>query len=267
MPNRLQQLFAEKNKNILAVYFTAGFPKRDDTMDVLRSLEAAGADLVEIGIPFSDPLADGPVIQACGQTALENGMTLERLFEQLAAMRPAVKLPVLLMGYINPVMQFGIARFCKACKETGVDGVILPDLPLAEFETQYKPVFDAHGIAVVLLVTPQTTDDRIRKTDALSNGFIYAVSSSSTTGSTSGFGKQQTDYFQRLETMQLKNPVLVGFGVHDHKTFAAVSVHVAGGIVGTAFLRHLAANGTNAEGIEQFIKNIKQPDHDYSAAT
>lgn len=264
--NRLQQLFAEKKEAALAVYFMAGYPHRDDTLPLLQKLEAAGADLVEIGIPFSDPLADGPVIQACGQRALENGMTLELLFEQLRDMRNTVHIPVVLMGYINPVMQFGIERFCRACEAAGIDGVILPDLPPAEFEAMYKPLFDAHGISVILLVTPQTSDERIRKLDRLSSGFVYAVSASATTGNTAAFGAQQQSYFARLQAMHLHNPVLAGFGIHDHRSFAVAAQHVQGAITGTAFLRHLTENGTGVAGITQFIKSIKQPEYDYSVA-
>lgn len=264
--NRLQHLFAEKKEPVLAVYFMAGYPQRDDTLQLLQKLEAASADLVEIGIPFSDPLADGPVIQNCGQRALENGMTLELLFEQLRTMRASVTIPVVLMGYINPVLQFGMERFCNACREAGVDGVILPDLPPAEFETMYKPLFDACGIAVILLITPQTDIARIRKLDALSSGFIYAVSSSATTGKTRAFGEEQATYFQRLQELELHNPVLAGFGIHNHSGFATAAQYVQGAITGSAFLRHLTENGTDAAGITQFVKSIKQPEYDYSVA-
>jgi tryptophan synthase alpha chain len=264
--NRLQRLFAEKKEPVLAVYFMAGYPQRNDTLSLLQKLEAGGADLVEIGIPFSDPLADGPVIQHCGQRALENGMTLELLFEQLRTMRTSVSIPVVLMGYINPVLQFGVERFCTACREAGVDGVILPDLPPAEFETIYKPLFDACGINVILLITPQTDTARISKLDALSSGFVYAVSSSATTGKTQAFGEAQAAYFKRLQELELKNPVLAGFGIHNHSGFATATQYVRGAITGSAFLRHLTENGTDAAGIRQFIKSIKQPEYDYSVA-
>ncbi len=261
--NRLQQLFADKNEPVLAVYFMAGYPQRDDTLPLLQNLEAAGADLVEIGIPFSDPLADGPVIQACGQCALENGMTLVLLFEQLRDMRSSVTIPVVLMGYINPVLQFGVERFCEACRNAGVDGVILPDLPPDEFEMTYKPVFDQYGIAIILLITPQTSPERIRKIDTCSSGFVYAVSASATTGATQAFGEAQVAYFQRLQKMKLNNPVLAGFGIHNHAGFAAAAQYVNGAITGSAFLRHVTENGTDAPGITHFIKTIKQPEYDY----
>src|SRR5579872_2287377 len=218
--SRLNELFERKSSAVLSVYCTAGFPELESTMQVMGALQDSGADLIELGMPYSDPLADGPVIQASGTKALANGMTIARLFEQLSGMRRSIHIPVLLMGYINPILQYGFEKFCEAAAMAGVDGLILPDLPIYEFETEYGPVIRRHGLDFVFLVTPETPPDRIRKADALSTGFLYAVSSSSTTGGSRDLGEQDT-YFSRLKAMRLRNPVLVGFGVRDRASFEA----------------------------------------------
>lgn len=256
MSNRIDQLFAGKRKGVLNIYCTAGFPELNDTLPVMKALQQNGTDIIELGMPFSDPLADGPVIQDSSTRAIKNGMSLKVLFEQLKDFREHIHVPVLLMGYLNPVLLYGIENFCKKCAEVGVDGVILPDLPMDEYESEYKPVFEKYGLHLVFLVTPETSEERIRKIDSLSKGFIYAVSSSSTTGTDKDMGHQQ-DYFERLHTLQLKNPVLIGFGIKDKATFDAATAHSNGGVIGTAFIRAIE-NVTNLDtAIQQFIAGVK----------
>jgi tryptophan synthase alpha chain len=250
--NRLKQLFLQKNKSVLSVYFTAGYPQPEGTRQTILELAAAGADLVEIGIPFSDPLADGPTIQASSHAALENGMSLEKLFRQLEGIRQETPMPLVLMGYLNPVLQFGMEAFCEKCRAVGVDGVILPDLPLAFFEQNYRWLFPKNDLCPIFLVTPQTPDERIRQLDAASEGFLYAVSTASTTGGSGRFGESQIAYFQRLANMSLKNPVLAGFGISDRTAFETVCRYLNGGVVGSAFIRAQEA-GTGAK---QFIENL-----------
>ena len=217
--NRINKLFQHKSSRILSVYFTAGYPGLNDTVTIIKELAGNGADLIEIGIPFSDPMADGPVIQKSNDVALKNGMNLHLLFEQLSDIRSQVDIPLIMMGYLNPVIQYGIENFCEKCRETGIDGVILPDLPLDIFVEEYQPVFEKNGLHAIFLITPQTGEKRIRMIDEISRGFIYMVSSSSTTGVREGFGKEQLDYFLRIKNMQLKNPRLVGFGISNATTF------------------------------------------------
>lgn len=258
--NRIDELFARRPKGVLNVYCTAGYPHRDATLEVMQSLQDSGVDMIELGMPYSDPLADGPVIQASSMAAIEGGMTMKLLFEQLQGFRDRIKLPVLLMGYLNPVMQYGFERFCADAAAVGIDGLILPDLPMHEFETLYGPVLQKHGLHLIFLVTPETTPERIRRLDALSTGFLYAVSSSSTTGKDKDMGDQQA-YFQRLEAMGLRNPVLVGFGIKDAATFTAACAHTNGAIIGTAFIRALkgpeAAGASIADVTRGFIKTIR----------
>jgi tryptophan synthase alpha chain len=254
--SRIKELFARKNKNVLNIYCTAGFPKLDSTMEVMKALQENGADLIELGMPYSDPLADGPVIQASSGKALENGMTLATLFGQLATMRASIRVPVLLMGYMNPVLQYGFDNFCAAAAAAGVDGLILPDLPIYEFETEYGPVMRKYGLDFVFLVTPETSPERIRKVDALSSGFLYAVSSSSTTGTDKDLNDQQT-YFERLEQMKLRNPVLVGFGIRDRESFRTACLHANGAIIGTAYIKALENGGNDIAGAtKKFLSTI-----------
>jgi len=258
MENRINQLFTSKKKNILSVYYTAGYPKLNDTVSIAKSLEDAGADIVEIGIPFSDPVADGPVIQASNKVALDNGMNLKLLLEQVTEIRKQVKLPIILMGYINPVLQYGIEKFCTDAADAGVDGVILPDLPLLEYETDYKTIFENSGLENIFLISPTTSEDRIRKIDDASNSFIYAVSASSTTGAKNGFSLEQEDYFKRLQKMKFKNPFLIGFGISSHETFKKASEYSAGAIIGSAFIRLLQqAKDVNKE-IKDFVISIRK---------
>jgi tryptophan synthase alpha chain len=253
--SRLKELFERKRAKVLNVYCTAGFPRLDSTIEVMTALQDGGADLIELGMPYSDPLADGPVIQASGSRALENGMSISRLFEQLAEMRAAVRIPVLLMGYLNPILQYGFERFCEAAALSGVDGLILPDLPIYEFETEYGPVIRRHGLDFVFLVTPETSDDRIRKVDSLSTGFLYAVSSSSTTGGNKDMGDQE-GYFRRLESLRLRNAVLVGFGVRDRASFEAACQHTQGAIIGTAYIKAIDGAADIGKATKDFLQSI-----------
>ena len=252
---RISKLFAEADRPVLNVYCTAGFPRPDSTMEVIRALADNGADLIELGMPYSDPLADGPVIQASSTQALANGMTIAKLFDQLKELRPAVGVPVLLMGYMNPVLQYGFERFCQDAAEVGVDGLILPDLPIYEFETEYGPVMKKYGLDFIFLVTPETSPARIRKLDSLSSGFLYAVSSSSTTGKNKDINDQQA-YFRRLQEMNLRNPVLVGFGIRDKKSFEAATRHASGAIIGTAYIQALEKGKDVGSATREFLNGI-----------
>lgn len=252
-------MFSKKKKNILNVYCTAGYPELNSTRVVMKALQDHGADMIELGMPYSDPLADGPVIQASGTRALQNGMTIEELFRQLSDFRQEIHLPVLLMGYMNPVLQFGFEKFCAQARDTGIDGLILPDLPEYEFEQEYGAIITKYGLDIVFLVTPETSEQRIRRLDTLSSGFLYAVSSSATTGNDKDFNLVK-NYLQKLEAMQLTNPVLVGFGVKDRETFEAASEHASGAIIGTAFVRALAERGDIDTKTAQFLYSIR-PSH------
>lgn len=256
MKNRINQLFETKKENILSVYFTAGHPNLNDTVEIIQQLEKNGVDLIEIGMPFSDPTADGPTIQRSSETALKNGMSLKLLFEQLKDIRQTVKIPLILMGYINPVYQFGVEEFCQECAETGIDGVILPDLPLDEYEAFYKPVFEKYNLHNILLITPQTGEERIRQIDAASSGFIYMVSSSATTGAGKKVEDFQQTYFDRIKAMNLKNPRLIGFGISDRATFANACKNASGAIVGSAFVKALENKRSLEPAIRTFVKGF-----------
>lgn len=256
--NRIEKLFETKPERVLNVYFTAGYPKLNDTLGIMQSLEKSGADLIEVGIPFSDPVADGPTIQESNGVALANGMTVKLLFEQLAELRKSVSIPVVLMGYINPIVQYGVEAFCKKCQEVGVDGLILPDLPMFEYMEVYKPVFDAHGLLNIFLITPQTSEARIREIDNNSKGFIYMVSSASTTGAKTGISTDQEAYFARVRAMNLKNPTLIGFGISNKETFDKACANANGAIIGSAFIKAISQEGDLASNIKTFIKDIKE---------
>ena len=253
--NRINQKLAE-NKKLLSVYFTAGFPNLNDTKSIIENLEKSGVDMVEIGLPFSDPLADGPTIQASSTQALKNGMTTQILFEQLKNIRETVKIPLIIMGYFNPILQFGVDNFCAKCAEIGIDGLIIPDLPLDVYESEYKSTFEKYNLLNVFLITPQTSDERIRQIDALSNGFIYMVSSASVTGAKNTFGNVQTDYFQRIQAMNLKNPQIIGFGISNRETFETATAFSEGAIIGSAFVKFIAEN--SPEKIGEFVKGIRK---------
>lgn len=255
--NRITSLIKSK-KNILSIYYTAGYPNIDDTLKVLLNLQNSGVDMVEIGVPFSDPLADGPVIQASSLSAIKNGMTLERLFDQLKDLRPTITIPVVLMGYFNTVMQFGTDRFIEHCKRCGVDGVILPDLPFDEYIESYKSKFTEAGISFIPLIAPQTPDQRIRHIDNHASGFIYMVASPGITGNITTTAEYKKAYFSRIKNMNLKTSPIIGFGINSAETFADACQYSAGGIIGTAFIKHITENGTSEKSINSFIKTIKQ---------
>jgi len=259
MKNRINQLFETKKENILSVYFTAGFPNLNDTVKIIQELEKNGVDLIEIGIPFSDPTADGPTIQHSSEVALKNGMNVKLLFEQLKDIRKSVKIPLILMGYFNPVLQYGVEDFCKKCNETGIDGTILPDLPLEEFDDNYKDAFEKNNLHNILLITPQTSENRIRQIDKASSGFIYMVSSASTTGAGKKVEDFHREYFERIQHMNLKNPRLIGFGISDNATFTNACKYASGAIVGSAFVNALNTSKKTTEIILQFVKNIVTP--------
>lgn len=259
MKNRINQLFQDKKKNILSVYFTAGYPKLEDTVPIISELEKNGVDLIEIGMPFSDPVADGPVIQNSSKLALGNGMSVALLFEQLARIRDHVKIPLILMGYLNPVMQFGVEQFCVRCREVGIDGLIIPDLPLSVYEDEFKEIFEQYGLHNILLITPQTSEERIRQIDKASNGFIYMVSSSSTTGVKSKVSDFHQEYFERVKQSNLKNRRLIGFGISNKETFDNACKYAEGAIIGSAFVNALDQKIALEDRISGFVRSIVKP--------
>lgn len=255
--NRIQSLFRNKHQNILSVFYTAGFPNLNDTVRIGKALEDAGADLIEIGIPFSDPVADGPVIQASNKAALENGMNVKLLLSQVSELRGKVKLPVILMGYLNPVFQYGFDKFCCDAGTAGVDGIIIPDLPIVQYEQHYAGSVKDAGLSIVFLISPSTPEERIRRIDHLSDGFIYAVSASSTTGAKSEFSSEQLKYFSALKNMNLKNPIMVGFGISNAKTFKQVCEFASGAIVGSAFISMLNASRDIEMDVKHFVGDMR----------
>lgn len=254
--NRLNALFNKKKDNLLSIYYTAGYPEVNTTLDIAEALEKASVDFLEIGFPYSDPVADGPTIQYSSEKALENGMTLTLLFEQLKDLRKRVTIPILLMGYVNPIVQYGVERFCKQAAEVGVDGIIVPDLPMYEYEAMYSRYFIDNNLSNIFLVTPQTSEERIRKIDKLSNSFIYLLSSSSITGGNLQVSVNIEDYYKRVKAMQLKNPAIIGFGISDDKSFKKACEYAAGAIVGSAFVKLLGTEGY-LEKINGFMKSIR----------
>lgn len=259
MKNRLTELFKQKKDNILNIYFTAGFPEFNSTRENLLALQEGGADMVEIGMPYSDPVADGPTIQESNMKAIDNGMTISKLFEQLEGMRDEIHLPILLMGYINPVMQYGVEKFCQKAAEVGVDGLILPDLPVIEYNELYKATFEQYNLSNIFMVTPQTPEARMKVIDESSNGFIYAVSTSSTTGNADvkTDTQKQTAYFERLRDGHFKNPVLIGFNIKDHETFSRACAYTNGAIVGTAYIKNLAKGGDVHASTKAFVSALR----------
>ena len=252
---RINQLFRNKKENILSIYFTAGFPKLEDTVPTMECLQENGVDMLEIGIPFSDPMADGVVIQNSGQQALKNGMSLNVLFGQLTDIRNSVQIPLIMMGYLNPIMQYGFEKFCIECKRVGVDGMIIPDLPMSDYLNEYKPVAEKYGLEFIFLITPETSDERIREIDDNTNGFIYMVSSAAITGTQSSFDAQ-TDYFNRINSMNLKNPRLIGFGVSNKATLDMVCRYSSGAIVGSAFIKALNETTDIETAVKLVLKNL-----------
>lgn len=252
--NRIQEKLQE-DKKLLSIYFTAGYPKVDDTVSIIQDLEKNGVDMIEIGLPFSDPLADGPTIQESSTIALKNGMTTEKLFSQLKEIRKSVKIPLIIMGYFNPMLQYGVEKFCKKCEEIGIDGLIIPDLPVDVYSEKYQAIFEKHNLINVFLITPQTSEERIGFIDSVSNGFIYMVSSASVTGATSGFGEETKKYFKRISDMNLQNPQIIGFGIIDKESFLEATQYSNGAIIGSAFIKFLTNHGTNS--IADFVKTIR----------
>jgi tryptophan synthase alpha chain len=252
--NRITQKLQEGEK-ILSIYFSAGYPNLNDTVQIIADLEKNGVDMIEIGLPFSDPLADGPTIQASSTQALHNGMTTQVLFDQLKDIRETVSIPLIIMGYFNPMLQYGIENFCKKCAEIGIDGLIIPDLPVDVYADEFKEAFEKYGLRNVLFITPQTSEQRIHFIDSVSNGFIYMVSSASVTGSLSGFGSDQEAYFKRISDMNLNNPQVIGFGINNKETFNQATQFAKGAIIGSAFIQHLTENGTGK--IDKFVKEIR----------
>jgi len=252
--NRINQKLQE-NKKILSIYFSAGYPSLTDTVQIIQDLEKNGVDMIEIGLPFSDPLADGPTIQESSTQALHNGMTTQVLFDQLKDIRKTVSIPLVIMGYFNPMLQYGIENFCKECAKIGIDGLIIPDLPVDVYADEYKTTFEKYGLKNIFLITPQTSDERIHFIDSVSDGFIYMVSSASVTGSQSGFGSIQENYFKRISEMNLKNPQIIGFGISNAATFNQATQFAKGAIIGSAFITNLTENGVAS--IENFTQAIR----------
>ena len=258
--NSIQKLFSEKKKNILSIYFTAGFPELSDTGKTLRSLQENGADMIEIGMPYSDPLADGPVIQNSSMRALHNGMNIKTLFDQLNDFHKQYTVsqkdvPLILMGYLNPVLQYGFEKFCSDAKNCGISGIILPDLPINEYEKEYKDIFEKNGLDFIFLITPETSEERIRKIDSLGSGFIYAVSSSSITGSDKSISAQES-YFERIKNMNLKNKIMIGFGIKDHQTFSKACEYASGAIIGTAYIKAIEHAKNIESETKEFLNSI-----------
>lgn len=251
--NRINKKLSEEKK-LLSIYFTAGYPSLNDTASIIQSLEKSGVDMIEIGLPFSDPLADGPTIQDSSTKALKNGMTTEILFNQLKDIRETVNIPLIIMGYFNPMFQYGVEAFCKKCGDIGIDGLIIPDLPVDVYHEEYQTIFEKYGLINVFLITPQTSDERIRYIDSISNGFIYMVSSASTTGAKSGFGDEQTEYFKRIDKMNLKNTQIIGFGISNNETFTQATQYAKGAIIGSAFVKHVKNEGIKT--IDKFVNSI-----------
>lgn len=256
--NRIHTLFQNKKERVLSIYFTAGFPALEDTLPTMQAIEEAGADIIEIGVPYSDPIADGPTIQESNQTALENGMSLKKLFDQIKDMRQTVNIPVVIMGYLNPIIQFGMESFLVKCKEVGVDGLILPDLPMQQYQDEFKSLFDRYGLSNTFLISPQTSESRIREIDQNSSGFIYMVSSHSITGAKVGISEEQVEYFKRVQAMNLKNPKLIGFGISDSETFTKASQYGNGAIIGSAFIKVVKGSKNLTADIKSYIQAVIQ---------
>ena len=256
--NRINQLFSTKQKDILSIYFCAGFPTLDGTANVIRTLEKHGVSMIEIGIPFSDPMADGPVIQHAATRALKNGMTLKLLFDQLKDIRKEVQIPLVLMGYLNPIMQYGFKDFCRTCRETGIDGVIIPDLPFKDYMEEYRSIAEEQDVRIIMLITPETSEERIRLIDEHTDGFIYMVSSAAITGAQKDFNAQKQAYFQRIADMNLRNPRMIGFGISNKQTFETASAHAAGAIIGSKFVTLLdEEDGDTEKAADKLLEALK----------
>lgn len=257
--NRIKRLFEEKKTNILDIYFCAGYPQLEDTVPTLQALQEGGIDMVEIGIPFSDPMADGPVIQNAATQALRNGMSLKKLFSQLQDARPSgITIPLVLMGYLNVIYQFGFENFCKKCKECGIDGVIIPDLPFENYMNEYRAIAERYDVNVIMLITPETSEERIQLIDQNTNGFIYEVSTDATTGAQEEYGESTINYFQRIHDMELKNPTLIGFGVSNKKSLEAAQKYASGAIIGSKFVRLCGEYKNASQAIQQLLISLKK---------
>lgn len=255
--NRINQLFKTKKKDILSLYFTAGYPQLDDTVKTLKALQNKGVDIVEVGVPFSDPMADGPVIQEASTRSLRNGMSLRLLFEQLTDIRKEVHIPIILMGYLNPVIQFGFENFCQKCSEVGVDGMIIPDLPFSDYMENYKEIADKYNLKVIMLITPETSEERIRMIDSNTDAFIYMVSSAAITGTQKSFDEQKRDYFRRINDMNLRNPRLVGFGISNKATYEAANDYSSGVIIGSKFVQLLSEEDSPEKAVDQLLRALE----------
>ncbi len=253
--NSIQDIFNQKENDLLSIFFTAGFPKLDDTTKIITELSNSGVNFIEVGLPYSDPLADGPTIQHSSDVALQNGMNLDVVFKQLESIKDSNKTPLVLMGYLNQIIKYGEDRFCKEVRDCGIDTVIIPDLPMVEYENHYQQLFKNYGITNVFLITPHTSDERIRKIDALSDAFIYVVASASITGAKGEVSEEQINYFKRIKAMNLQSKLIVGFGISDHKTFSTACEYANGAIIGSAFIKELEKKGV--EGIGDFVKTVK----------
>ena len=256
--NRINKLFEEKEEKILSIYFCAGHPTLDSTTDTIKNLSGNGIDMIEIGIPFSDPMADGPVIQMASSKSLNNGMTLRLLFDQLKDIRKEVDIPLLLMGYLNPIMHYGFESFCKSCSDVGIDGMIIPDLPFKDYQEEYKPIADRYNLRIIMLVTPDTSDERIRFIDSHTDGFIYMVSSASTTGAQKEFGDDKQMYFKRLNSMNLKNPRMIGFGISNRQTLESAQENASGAIIGSKFVSLLDETGSSESAIQKLFEALER---------
>ena len=255
--NRIDYLFQTKKERVLSIYVTAGFPELGDTLPVMEAIQASGADIIELGIPYSDPIADGPTIQESNAIALENGMSIKTLFSQLVGFRSKIHVPVILMGYLNPIIQFGMEEFCKKCKEVGIDGLILPDLPMSQYLEEYKALFEEYGLFISFLISPQTSEKRIREVDENSNGFIYMVSSHAITGAKASISKEQETYFERVAGMNLNHPRLIGFGISDAATFQLASRYSNGAIIGSAFIKKIKDSKELKKDIKNFLTEVR----------
>lgn len=256
--NKIKQLLYNNTKGVLSVYFTAGYPSLNSTIEILKELESKGVNMAEVGIPFSDPIADGTIIQNSSAKALENGMTLKLLFEQLRNVRHHVKMPLILMGYLNPIVQYGFENFCRKCVECGIDGIIVPDLPFNEYQEKYHIMAERYSLKVIMLITPETSEERIRLIDRYTDGFIYMVSSASTTGEQKSFDTEKKAYFKRIEDMALQNPRLVGFGISNKATFRAACENSSGAIIGSKFVSLLGEEADIATAVDKLLAQLKE---------
>lgn len=257
--NKINKLFSEStNRKLLSLYFCAGCPTLENTGDVILTLQDNGIDMIEVGIPFSDPLADGPVIQSAGTIALKNGTTLQKIFDQLEAVKDKVRIPLVMMGYLNVVMHYGIEHFCQSCVKSGVSGAIIPDLPFADYLRDVKPIADKYDLHIIMMITPETSDERIRFIDEHTDGFIYMVSSASITGAQSSFGDAKLDYFKRIDAMKLKNPRMIGFGISNKQTLENAQKYAAGAIIGSKFVSLLIEKGNAKEAVDALHQALRQ---------